>query len=625
MIRQSLRLLASVCLLGALAGLATAGEGPSLEWSPEPLPLSDAEFAALCQSARNALADAEKPFAAVPLSLKNDTAMRAVFLLKSDGKTTAQSGLGFGAGIVAATRDAAARIKAAAPEAAPGAPVWVMIEIVQKSVFLPDLRPDAFLARRPTLRGIALDWQARHAWLPQETVMHKLMHARGHLQLSKFTSLVRNVRGDPARLRSILGRRPVAGARFLTSAACYDGQRMVRLYRGHRMWTRITREDLRRAATYAGNYLVAATRDDGAFVYRYDPVRDRASKSYNILRHAGTLMAMLDLYALTGDKALLAAARGGLDYLQTRALPFGAPEENMACVVKPDGSVPLGGAALAVVAFAKYQQVTGDKAYAPVMTRLGNYIVACIRADGSFISKRAFTTGRIDPWLSEYYPGEALLGLVRLHESQPDDKWLEAAERGAKWLINVRDRNTPPTDLIHDHWLLYALNELHQARPRQVYVEHSLRIARTIAMSQAYQAEFPDWVGGYDHNPRATPAATRNEGLLSTYALLRRTGKNEEAAELMETIHLGIAFQLQLQMLPETAMFMPRPERALVGVRGRFDEFQVRIDQCQHFMSAVLMLHRVLEKERRTELAMPKAMQILTQSNKAAFPWRKQE
>ena len=195
---------------------------------------------------------------------------------------------------------------------------------------------------------------------------------------------------------------------------------------------------------------------------------------------------------------------------------------------------------------------------------------------------------------SEYYPGEAVLALVRLYSVDPDEKWLDAAEKAARYLIQVRDGGIPPAAQIHDHWLLYALNELHRLRPDEMYVAHSRRIAEAILRAQIPPGGVPDWGGGYGTPPRSTPAATRNEGLCAAYRLERDFGEPERAARVLEGIRLGTAFALQTQCLPESALYLPNPRAALGGFRRSLTDYSIRMDYVQHNLSALLNYREIL-------------------------------
>jgi len=340
---------------------------------------------------------------------------------------------------------------------------------------------------------------------------------------------------------------------------------------------------------------------DGRFVYSFLPKTNQVKEGYNALRHAGTVYSMLELYEVTGDRDLLAAAERALGYL-VRKMVVRCPvaRAEAACVLDA-GAVKLGGNALAMIALAKHAEVTGERRHLPLIDDLGRFLLLTQGADGEFkVHKQLGPGGQVTGFVSGYYPGEALLALVRRPEGDP--AWLDAAERGARWLIDVRDRDLPSAKLNHDHWLLYALNELYRQRPDPLYLRHASRIAGAI-LDRQRQADppFPDWLGSYYTPPRSTPTATRSEGLGAACLLARDFGSPREAEALLQGLRLGVAFELQTQFLPETVFYVRDPARALGGFHRSLTDFEIRIDYVQHNISALLMLRRILLEAEGTE------------------------
>ena len=598
---------------------------PDLQFSAPALPFSQMEATALCRATAATLRGEAKALDTVSLPVGADAQQRIVFLSMSDGSATAKVALGIGGDLREAIRSAVEKLR---PALAPGgkqrvgAETWLKLDIVLRA--MPFTTPELKYLRmqNPSLLGLAFDWDTGLAFLPEELLCARLVRANGMIRWDQFPVYLKSRgSGDLARLIAIAKQPPTPVAFFSAASCFYDGHEAVTLFRGHRTWETLRRDEVRASAESVGRYLKGAVGEDGRFVYDYYLRTDGVSTDYNIVRHAGTLVAMLDLYALNADKELLDASRRGLEYLSREAKPFGRPDENMACFVSEDGTATLGGPALALVAFAAYEKATGDRRFVPVMIRLGNYAVACIRADGSFICKRKFDSGAPEDWQSEYYPGETIFGLVRLHGCEARPKWIEAAARGADWVTNTRDREGKGVSLIHDHWMLYALNELHRVKPQPAYLAHARRLVDTICRAQRRTTEMPDWPGSYCTPPRAGPTATRSEGLLAARALLRDYGAANEADRLLPAIHLGLAFQLQMQVFAETAMYARNPRRVLGGVRDSLTDFSVRIDTCQHHLSSLLALYRLLEREGRDELAAAEAMTVLTERRQKIFHW----
>ena len=63
---------------------------------------------------------------------------------------------------------------------------------------------------------------------------------------------------------------------------------------------------------------------------------------------------------------------------------------------------------------------------------------------------------------------------------------------------------------------------------------------------------------------------------------------------LLQVLELGVRFQLQTQLRPESAMYLPDPQRAIGGFRRSLTNFEIRIDYVQHNISSLLLLRRIL-------------------------------
>ncbi len=535
----------------------------------------------------------------LPPSLAGDRQPRMVFATLGDGANPARVLRVAGHGAAGVAESLAVELGDLAAELTLRAlRIDLVTEVVRRA-----LDPEQTLPLPRSLHGLAFGRQLGLAYLADQVVTHTLINSDQELRL-------RNVRKRPqtAAVLPLLERLGAAERvplfRFATAAWFSDGGETVPLYRGHRTFIDLDPEMLLRHAELGGRYLTRAVDGAGRFVYSYLPKTDAVKSSYNALRHCGTIFSMLELYEVSGDRELLAAAERALAYLESRLLGrCRIGDVETACVVER-GEVKLGGNALAIVALAKYTAATGDRRYSRLIDDLGRWILTTQGEDGEFeIHKQSHPGGEVSDFVSGYYPGEALLALVRRPE--PDPAWIDAAERGARWLIEVRDRQVPDNALNHDHWLLYALDELYRLRPNPLYLQHATRITGAILGRQRQRRpEFPDWLGSYYRPPRSTPTATRSEGLGAAYLMVRdagrtgpghhRPGREQQQAALLEALELGVRFQLQTQLLPENVLYLADPGRALGGFHRSLTDYEIRIDYVQHNISALLLLRRIL-------------------------------
>ncbi len=529
----------------------------------------------------------------LPEKLRRDTDIRIVFLSVGGGTRPATVVVGQGRGLAKALEDAITQARHLLPNHNDRR--LVRLDVVQEVGLRELVHPRGTLRLTPGKDGFVLIGKMPAALQPAEIVSQGLTDERNRLRLENIILYLGGYDGTRGGVAGNI-KTPRLIRPFRTAAYFFDGETFRHLYRGHRIPGAITQESLLESLELAGKYLVGSVGHDGRMVYTYNPATAEQPDDYNILRHAGTAYSMFDLYMTTKNAELLSAAQRARGYLLKQVEPW-TKDGADAAVVAFGKKIKLGGAALAVIMLAKEIEATGNKEHLPVAQKLARYIELQQRADGSFISSRNRSDGSERDFVSVYYPGEALLALVRMYSVDKNTRWLDVAERGAHYLIEDRDKNKPIAKLPHDHWLLYALNELHRSRPKAIYLEHSRRIVASMREGQRRKTWPPDYLGSFYTPPRTTPTATRAEGLLAAYKMFEDYGSDDEAERTLQMIHLAVAFELQTQFLAESAMLLDRPQRALGAFHRGLTHFEIRNDYVQHNISALLELYRLMKRK----------------------------
>ena len=330
-------------------------------------------------------------------------------------------------------------------------------------------------------------------------------------------------------------------------------------------------------------------RPDGSFHYRYDPLKDRFSKdAYNIVRHAGTACSLFELYAATRDARYERAARSAIAFLETRFRPH---DGGGLYVLDDDGKAKLGAAGLALIALAMQIELDPEHSGEGSARRLATFIMAMQHEDGSFESYHRLRGDEPAGSVSLYYPGEAILGLLRLFRINGDERLLAAAKRGADHLIRSQQAMS---ELPPDAWLMQALESLYRLTPEKKYAAHALAHAESMIAKQYGERDPPGYAGGFGPGvPRSTPAATRSEGMLAAYRLARAIGDGR-ATRIAEALDRAARFQLSNQFDRDNSARLPNPERAAGGFRASAESARIRIDYVQHNISSLLGIAETL-------------------------------
>ena len=342
------------------------------------------------------------------------------------------------------------------------------------------------------------------------------------------------------------------------------------------------------AARAGGDYIVRVQKADGSFFYYYDAASDRfESRRYNIIRHAGATLSLLELYKATGRARYLESARRAMRFLKTRFRR--APARNTIYVLDFDGKAKLGANGLALVVLATQVELDPKFSDRKSATGLANQILAMQRKDGSFETRVRIQEDDPSGPDSLYYPGESMLGLIRLFAMNHDTKLLQAAKRAADFLIeSQRKLDSLPADA----WLMQALEALYSIGREKKYADHTIALAEAMIAEQ--YAEPENYAGGFGPGPpRATPAASRAEGLVLAYRIARSIS-DPRASKIAASLEASARFQLAQQFTSRNSESLPNPSRAAGGFRESLASMRVRIDFVQHNISSLLGIADVL-------------------------------
>lgn len=331
----------------------------------------------------------------------------------------------------------------------------------------------------------------------------------------------------------------------------------------------MNKEDLVEIAEYSSRYLADMVGEDGKFVYGYYPIDNEELEDYNIIRHAGTVWNLILQYEMTRDRSLLVPIEKALDYLQA-SFHY---KNGTTAFLNDRGTLNVGGNGISLLAFVSYTEITGSTKYIHLIRAAANGILYMQKESGGFIHTLYKSNYQVHKdYITVFYDGEAMYGLLRAYGLLKDRRYLTAAEKAGDYFI---DNNY---ETLNSHWIAYGFNELTKYSPKERYFNFGLK------NMHGYSEKLTRVVTG---------AHTTNETANASFELYHRLMESGIKCDMLEefdeemlfkAIDKRVNYGMNYFMQPEQAMYFKDPQLVLYSFAMREDKFRIRIDDIQHFM-----------------------------------------
>jgi len=379
------------------------------------------------------------------------------------------------------------------------------------------------------------------------------------------------------------------------------------------------------------DWLVDNMKEDGKFLYYYDPVSDSEidfqhprqtdPPYYNILRHSGGTITLLLGYERKGDERYLEAARRSIGFFLS-TLREHESEGAWACYPFFNRKAKLGGAGIGLVALMHHFRLTGDDRYRRYADGLARHLLGRIDENGEMIGyyiHPKYNDGApiLDPSAQErrelfsfYYPGEALLGLAlydALYGDLPEAFRASLRQKSRKALdFLVHDRPAKYGELFEplpsDGWLMQAVEAwdgtegmVDDSHRHFVYGDAKKMMAHMYTPQNVTNENF-DYVGGfyYEYGEHVYHDGSRCEGMIAAYRLAKKHGLERFASETFNAMLMSAKGLLYTWNSPESCYAHRRPERSVGSFRFKLTRLWVRVDSVQHTACFYAGLSRLL-------------------------------
>ncbi len=345
-------------------------------------------------------------------------------------------------------------------------------------------------------------------------------------------------------------------------------------------------------------YINRCIHEDGRFEYRknVDSEIRYDNKTYNSLRHAGTLYSMY-MYEKQGlvnkyhEERIKASRYFVENYVKKleegRYVVVSLPEEE-------NLNFPMAKSGAAGVALCALSNLTDEDFVTEEMLHgLGDFILSMQSEEGNIYAYYNLETKEINKEAEAlYYPGEAAAGLMYLYEVDKQDKWLEAAKKILLYL--AKSRKPLEFDIPFDHWSALAIEKLFEAGlvtpEERVTLRNYCEQMAIPTLSNQITNKNNSYFGAFKDNIRPCSLGTIMEGLASIYYC---TDSDSLRQIIHKSLSIGNMFLNKVQVktgeqaggLPNSANWVRQGVSPNASV--------IRIDNVQHVVLGWLKYQQI--------------------------------
>lgn len=323
------------------------------------------------------------------------------------------------------------------------------------------------------------------------------------------------------------------------------------------------------------NWFLQSINDDtGSLEYLYYPSNDQYSTDNNHVRQLASLWALTETQRYLNSSLANDLISTMLDYY----LDFQYETETYA-YLRIDNESKLGYNAFIILSLLNTPDYPKQE---QLLDEFARGILFLQNENGSlntyFFSEK--NTGQ------DFYPGEALLSLMKLYGVTGNESYLRTVEHAFPYYSQYW-RSNKNTAFIPWHTQTYALL-FEQTKNRNL---SDFIFEMNDWMIDNYQMKtslYPDEIGGF---PKYFPTFSTSvfiEGVNDAYTVAKCINDTEHVQKYKDSIKLGTRFILQTQFTENNSFYLDQSYRAIGGFKTSLTDNSIRIDNTQHALLALI-------------------------------------
>ncbi|MFX1257098.1 MAG: hypothetical protein ACFFAN_04520 [Promethearchaeota archaeon] len=341
-------------------------------------------------------------------------------------------------------------------------------------------------------------------------------------------------------------------------------------------------------ARYGADNIAFSQSCNGKYRYIYDAENDEYDdENYNIVRHAGTTYAILDLCKELDEEQYLTVGEAGLDYLCS----FNHVISQDKWAINYDSEMKVGTVSLAILGMVRYWEATGNEKYNEYVEKYANFIVSQQRNDGAFAGIYGSKKENL------YYSGEAFYALALAYDMLEDKEYLEAIEKALDFYWSD---DYEYDDSAFIPWASSGCAKWYELTDDKNFLNFCFEMT-DINCARQHLINDTDKLGndlyGYIIGPTVNTGVYL-EGIGDALRVAKKINDNMRIQKYHDCLKTGIEWILSLQFRKKSELSCPK--RGFGGFHRGFtveDAYLIRIDYTQHAISAIIRVLREFDDD----------------------------
>ncbi len=192
------------------------------------------------------------------------------------------------------------------------------------------------------------------------------------------------------------------------------------------------KKNLETSLEFQGKWFLENQTKNGDFVYKRNVVTGKKIHGYNIVRQAGSLYSLAQLYKKNKDPKIKGVLEKGFDFFKNFTKQQSFPLSGAAVVYEQEKK--SNASALLLLALIEYMEASekNKEKYWNFANQLAQYLVSTQTITGGFIQEFPGIE-------SDYNNGESFYALIRMYLLSQNKSYLNAAEKAAVYFIHKYD------------------------------------------------------------------------------------------------------------------------------------------------------------------------------------------